>query len=385
MAQLTDEFISSRTEALKDDIVATWRNLVDRDCGVGNKAGVDACGLVVKDFLESVGFAVRFHEFKAAGNLLVAEKGSKGKPLVLLIGHLDTVFSDGTAAERPFRITDGRVTGPGVLDMKGGVTVLLYALKLLSETDWDKYRVKVLLAGDEENGHKNSACGEKLFEESKGAAWGLNFETSYEDNSVIIERKGVAQYRIDIEGIGAHVGNDPQGGRSAVTELAHKILDVNALTDYEEGTTLNVGVIGGGTVPNACAEKAWALVDLRFRTRKAHARVEDAMKALEVKHYLEGTKTMVRQLVAVEPMERLESSQALFDRVNAVARAKGFPAMTAKAVGGGSDSAFVTAAGVPCVCALGVKGAFNHTVREYALHDSIFERVRLTTTLLRDL
>ncbi len=383
--ELTNEAIAQRVESLQDDIVATWRRLVNRDCGTGNKAGVDACGADVAAFLKDLGFAVRFHVFPDAGNLLVAEKGPAEAPLVALVGHLDTVFADGAAAERPFTVKDGIVTGPGVLDMKGGVTVMLYALKLLAEAGWAKRRIKVLLAGDEENGHKNSAAGEKLLEEAQGALFGLNFETSYEDNSVIVERKGVAQFRIDIDGIGAHVGNDPKGGRSAVTELAHKILDVNALTDYEEGSTLNVGVIGGGTVPNACPEKAWAVVDLRYKTRKAYERVWTGLKALEEKRYLDGTTTRVTALVKVEPMERLASSLELFDRVNAVAVENGFPAMTAKAVGGGSDSAFLTAAGVPTVCALGVKGKYNHTVREYAVLESVFERIRLTATLLRDL
>lgn len=383
--ELTNEAIVRRTEALKDEILQTWKSLVNRDCGTANKAGVDACGAEVGDFLRQLGFDVRFHEFSDAGNLLVAEKGPADAPFVALVGHLDTVFADGASAERPFTVKDGIVTGPGVLDMKGGVTVLLFALKILAETGSLKRRVKVLLAGDEENGHKNSAAGEKLLDEVQGALFGLNFETSYEDNSVIVERKGVAQFRIDIDGIGAHVGNDPKGGRSAVTELAHKILDVNALTDYDEGSTLNVGVIGGGTVANACPEKAWAVVDLRYKTRKAYERVWSGVKALEEKHYLDGTATRVTALVKVEPMERLASSLELFERVNAIAVENGFPAMTAKAVGGGSDSAFLTAAGVPTVCALGVKGKYNHTVREYAVLDSVFERIRLAATLLRDL
>ena len=110
------------------------------------------------------------------------------------------MFADGTAAERPFTADGNRVTGPGALDMKGGVTVMLYALKILSETDWDKFRIKVLLTGDEENGHKNSGADDDLLKEADGARYGLNFETSYEDNSIVVERKGVAQFRIDIDG-----------------------------------------------------------------------------------------------------------------------------------------------------------------------------------------
>ena len=386
MKEITNEEITQRTLALRDEIIGTWRSLVDRDCGTGSKAGVDACGREVAGMLEKLGFTVRFHEAERAGNLLVADRGDPAEPPALLVGHLDTVFADGAARERPFTIgEDGRVTGPGVLDMKGGVTVLLYALRILTEAGWVGRHVRVLLAADEETGHRDSDAGERLLEEARGAAFGLNFETSYEDDSVIVERKGVAQFRVEIEGVGAHVGNDPRGGRSAITELAWKILDINALTDWDEGSTLNVGVVKGGTVANACAEKASAVVDLRYPTPAAYARVLAGMRALETHAHVEGTRTRVTLLGKVEPMVRLESSVKLFERINAIATRNGFPAMTAKAVGGGSDSAYLTAAGVPVVCALGVKGRFNHTVREYARLDSIFERIRLAATLLRDL
>ena len=131
-------------------MLATWKLLVDRDCGSKNKAGVDAVGQDVKGILESAGFKVRFYEYPEAGNLLIAERGDTTKPFVALIGHLDTVFADGEAAKRPFTIKDGVVTGPGCLDMKGGVTVLLSAMRILNEAGWDRYPVKVILAGDEE-------------------------------------------------------------------------------------------------------------------------------------------------------------------------------------------------------------------------------------------
>ncbi len=375
----------STVDQNRDAMMETWKLLVNRDCGSKNKAGVDAVGADVKAFLEKCGFRVRFYEYEKAGNMLVAERGNTSQPFVALIGHLDTVFADGNAAERPFTEKDGIVTGPGVLDMKGGVTILMHAMKILHEAGWNRYPVKVVLAGDEEIGHSTSSAVEDLRREMRGALFGFNFETSFEDNSVVLERKGVAHYRIDVEGIGAHVGNNPKGGRSAITELAAKVADINAITDYEEGTTLNVGVIAGGTVPNACAEHAYCLVDVRIRTAAGHARADAALKALEDKHYLDGTKTKVQQLFEFPPMERLAASEELFERVNAVAQANGLPAMTSKAVGGGSDSGALTHEGVPAVCSLGVKGQFNHTVREYAVKESLFERTKLLIALLSEL
>lgn len=375
----------SKVDENKSAMVETWRALVDRDCGSGNKAGVDLVGKDIEKFLTGLGFSVRFHEYEQAGNMLVAEKGDMTKPFVILTGHMDTVFADGTAAARPFTITDGKVTGPGVLDMKGGVTILLYAVKFLTEAGYDKYPIKIILAGDEEVAHGKSDAVSDFRREAQGALMAFNMETSFLDNSIVIQRKGVAQYMFEVTGVGAHAGNNPQDGRSAVEELAHKILDIQKETDYEEGTTVNAGVIGGGTVANAVPEHAWCKVDVRFSQQKGIERVDKDFKEIAARQYVDHTTTTLRPLVTFPAMERLEGSEALFDRAQVVAKSYGFPEMKAIAVGGGSDSANLTAVGVPTLCALGVKGEFNHTEREWADEASLYERCKLLMALLLDL
>lgn len=379
LAELFKEAEKNQT-AMKE----TWRMLVDRDCGSDNKAGVDSVGRDIQSFLEPLGFAVRFHEYEKAGNMLVAEYGDMTH-FVVLTGHMDTVFKDGTAAERPFKIENGKVTGPGCLDMKGGVTILLYAVKFLVEAGYDKYGIKIILAGDEEVGHGKSNGAADYLEEAKGAVMGFNLETGFLDNGVVVERKGCCRYQWDIDGVGAHAGNNPEDGRSAVKELAHKILDMEALTDFEEGTTVNVGVISGGTVANAVPEHAQAIVDVRFRTEKGLKRVETAFQQIAAKVYVPDTKTVYKNTVRIEAMERLDSTMALFERAKTAAENAGLPALKAIAVGGGSDSAYLTKAGVPTLCALGVKGEFNHTVREWAEEASLLEREKLLLTLLVEL
>lgn len=382
---MTDNNITSlfqKVDTHQEDMMGTWQKLVDRDCGSGNKAGVDSVGQDVKDFLEKIGFTVRFHSYAEAGNMLVAEYGAADKPFVVLTGHMDTVFGDGTAAARPFTVKDGKVTGPGVLDMKGGVTLLLYAVKFLVEAGYDTYRLKIILAGDEEVAHGKSTAVEDYQKEATGAMMAFNMETSFLDNSIVIQRKGVAQYMFEVDGVGAHAGNNPQDGRSAVEELAHKILDIQKETDYEEGTTVNAGVIGGGTVANAIPEHAWCKVDVRFSQSAGLARVEKDFQSIAAKQYVDHTVTRVRKLVSFGAMERLPKSESLFEKANAVAQQYGFPKMQAIAVGGGSDSAYLTACGVPTLCALGVKGEFNHTEREWAEKDSLFERCKLLMLLL---
>ena len=380
VVQLFDKVDQNR-EAMVD----TWKLLVDRDCGSGNKAGVDGVGRDVKDFLEKCGFKVWFHEYEKAGNMLVAEYGDASKPFIVLTGHMDTVFGDGTAAARPFTIKDGKVTGPGVLDMKGGVTILLYAVRFLLEAGYNRYRIKIILAGDEEVAHGNSTASADYEKEAKGAVMGFNLETGCVDNSVVIERKGVAQYLFEVDGVGAHAGNNPEDGRSAVEELAHKILDIQAETDWQEGTTVNCGVIAGGTVANAVPEHAWVKVDVRFKTTAGMERIEKAFQKIAKKQYVESTTTCCKKLVVFPPMERLESSEKLFERAEAIAEKYGFPKAKAIAVGGGSDSAHLTACGIPNLCALGVRGQFNHTEREWAEEESLFERTKLLMALLSEL
>ncbi len=381
----TLEELFQQAEAAKPEMMKTWEILVNRDCGSDNKAGVDLVGQDVKAFLKPLGFDVYFHEYEKAGNMLVATYGDVTKPFVILTGHMDTVFKDGAAAARPFTVKDGRVTGPGCLDMKGGITILLYAVKFLTEAGYDKYPLKIILAGDEEVGHNQSDAANDYLEEAKGAIMGFNLETGYLNNGVVVERKGCCRFEWDFEGVGAHSGNNPQDGRSAVQEFCHKAIDMEKLTDFEEGTTINVGVISGGTVANAIPEHAHCVVDVRFRTEKGLARAVKGFEEIAKKQYIADTKTSFYQTTRIEAMERLDSTLALLDRANAVAAEVGLPPMPGIAVGGGSDSAYLTKAGIPTLCAVGVRGQFNHTEREWAEEASLVEREKLLLAMLTKL
>lgn len=372
-------------EALEPAMMATWQKLVDRDCGPDNKEGVDDVGKEAAAFLKSAGFSVRFHTYEKAGNMLVAEYGDMEKPFIILTGHMDTVFLKGTAAKRHFRVEGNKVTGPGVLDMKGGMTILLHVAKLLTANGYDRYPIKIILAGDEETGHTNSDAAKDYLAEAKGGIMGFNLETGFLNNRIVIERKGVAQYLFHFHGVGAHAGNNPEDGRSAVKELCHKVLDIEALTDRDRGTNVNAGVISGGTVANAIPEDASCKVDVRFRTGAEIERVEEGFRKIADHVYIDGVTTTCRRLVRVSAMERLPASEKLFEKAEAIATSHGLPSMKAGAVGGGSDSAYLTMAGIPTLCALGVKGQFNHTEREWAEKDSLVERAKLLTAILAEI
>ena len=374
-----------RIDGSRDEMIRTWQSLVDRDCGSVNKAGVDALGKEIASFLKKLGFSIRFHHYEKAGDMLVAEYGDGNRPFVILTGHMDTVFADGTAARRPFAIKDGKAFGPGVLDMKGGVTILLHTVRLLIEAGYQRHPLKIILAGDEETGHAHSDAAKDYLAGSRGALMGFNMETGFMDNGIVVERKGVYQCRFDVRGIGAHAGNNPEDGRSAVRELCRKVLDLESLTDFKEGTTVNVGTFSGGTVANAVPEEAHCVVDVRFRSASALERIKKEFGTITEKVYTEGTVTVCTPIATAAAMERLPQSLSLFDRAEAAAEKYGLPPMKPIAVGGGSDSAYLAQAGVPVLCALGVKGQYNHTVREWADVSSLTERAKLLAVLLTEL
>ena len=372
-------------DAYKSDMLNLWAELVNCDCGSMNKAGVDAVNAKISHFLTELGFKARQVQFEKAGNMLVAEYGDITKPFIILTGHMDTVFKNGTAAERPFTIKDGKAYGPGVLDMKGGIVIFLYALKALLSNGYDRYPFKVILAGDEEVGHRDSDAAAVFEREAKGALAAFNFETSFLDNGVVVQRKGTWQFTLEVTGKGAHVGNDPENGRSAIAEICRKVIDIEALTDFAAGYNLNVGRIEGGTVPNAVPEHASIVCDLRFEKSADLLNLQAKLQAIANKVYIEGTHTTLTSMTNFKSMDKSAATMELFNKVNKLAVANGFAPMTPKFVGGGSDSAYTVAAGVPTLCAMGVQGARNHTVEEFALVDSLFTRCKLLTAILCNL
>ena len=371
-------------DAQHESIMNMWQELVMMDSGSANKAGVDAIIEKVAGILSAMGGKTRIVKHANAGNALVSEFGDcESKPFVIFTGHLDTVFNDPeTTKKRPFTVKDGRVTGPGALDMKGGVTLAIHALCALQSVNYDKYAVKFILAGDEEVGHKFSDFADTMMAEAKGAAAAFNFETGFMDDSIVLARKGVYAFEMEAFGRAAHVGNAPEEGRSAIKELAHKILDLEALTDWRRGLNVNVGVIEGGTVHNAAPAYAKMIVDLRFERPEQLDEMKAKFKEINDKVYVEGVTCKMNPISLMQPMVALDSSKKLFELVKKVYEEEGFGSPKAISVGGGSDSAYTTMVGVPTVCAMGVKGAHNHTVDEFADEQSIFMRAKLITAVM---
>lgn len=359
----------------KAQMMDLWQDLVNQDSPASYREGVDLVAKRVFKELEEAGASTRWDE---EGKALIAEIPGDSRAPVLLLGHIDTVFPVGEAARRPFTVEGSRVTGPGALDMKGGVAVMFSALKALHSAGFSGRPLKVILVSDEEIAHNGSKATVMLQREARGCAACFNCETGYEDNSLVIGRKGGVVFKAAVHGIAAHAGNNPRQGRSAIWEMAKKIDDIQNMTDWDKGITFNVGTIKGGTVSNAIPGYCEVEGDIRFQDPDISPFVKEELLKVLNHTYMEGTKTeLLLYHEGMLPMKMTEENRKLFEFVKKTGEENGIPVSEGKLVGGGSDSGYVVYAGVPTVCAMGVKGRFNHTRDEYALKDSLFERAKL--------
>lgn len=362
----------------RDEMVSLWREIVTMESGPHEKPGIDAVAARFKQVLDEEGAASRVVEFEKAGSMLIAEFGAKrSNPGVIFMGHMDTACPAGAIAQRPFTIKDGIAYGPGVLDMKGGIVAFLYAIKALNSVGYDTRPIKVILAGDEEVLHANSTAPDVFIEESKGYVAAFNTETGFVDDGIVVGRKGVARLMLEVKGVAAHAGNDPETGRSAILEIAHKIINVQNLTDWVKGISFNVGVIQGGTTSTSVPDYAKIFIDVRYKDPEDLPGIIKQVEVIASITYVEGTTTTIAFMDGIKPMKTTEGVKQLFELVKKAYEENGFGTPYAKYVGGGSDSAYTVLAGVPTVCAMGVKGGRNHSPEEYAIVESLFERAKL--------
>ena len=344
-------------DAHRSEMLKMWEELVSIDSGSDYKPGVDKVVAKVAGILTDMGGKTRIVEHENAGNAVVSEFGDcKTKPFIVLTGHLDTVFSDPeTTKKRPFTIKEGRAYGPGALE----------------------YAFKVVFAGDEETGHKNSDLAETMMAEFKGALAAFDFETGFMNDNVVVERKGFYRFIMETFGRSVHAGNEPENGRNAIVELARKAVDIDALTDWNTGTTINVGTIEGGTVANAVPAYARMEVDVRYLDPADFEKKKEQFEVIAGKVYIKDVTTKMTPVAGLEPMVRLDGNMKLFDVYKSVYEEEGFGSPEPILVGGGSDATYTTKVGVPTVCAVGVKGGLNHTVDEFADVESLFMRAKV--------
>jgi glutamate carboxypeptidase len=369
----------ARLERKLEDILGRVSALVRQESPTSRYDAISVAQEMAAGWAEELEGRVERHARSGSGGVLEARFGNPndGRRPVLLLGHLDTVWPLGTLARMPWRVEDGWAFGPGVLDMKAGVVIALEAMRLVREVDAER-PVVLLLSGDEETGSHHSRG---LIEEvAKGCRAAFVLEPAQgPEGAYKTARKGVGQFRLEITGVPSHSGVDFGAGHSAVRELAWQIEQISAMTDLERGTTLNVGVVGGGTQSNVVAAGAWAEIDLRVKTvaeAEAVARKLEALKARDAQCTLRLTGGLNRP-----PMERTEGTAALFAQAKELAAGLGFTLEEA-ATGGGSDGNFTSALGVPTLDGMGAIGNGAHAENESIRIDSLVSRTALLAAMI---
>ncbi len=361
-------------ESQRDQFLDDLRTLVNIDSGTYTPDGVARVAEELQARFVASGAEVERIAGGEYGPHLVARWRGKGAGRVLLIGHMDTVFPDGEAQRRPFRIADGRAFGPGVMDMKSGLLTGLYAARALSdEAPWAE--LVFFCNSDEEIGSPSSHdVVERLAREADAA---LVLEPNSRVDKATIARKGVATYRIDVEGLSAHAGVEPHKGHNAILELAHRIIAVQELNGTIPGVTLNAGVVHGGERPNIVPDKAYALVDVRAADREGVEAVERAMReVIEAAPSVADTSARLSGGFMHGPFTQSAASQRLFSFASEVAAELGYT-LTGSPTGGGSDGNTTAAAGAPTLDGLGPAGGMAHNPGEFIEVDSIAPRVAL--------
>lgn len=357
--------------------------LVSIDSGTLNKVGVDAVASAMQSRLAAIGCEVTRLPNPLYGDSIVARLHGNGTKKLVMVGHTDTVYPEGTAQQHPFRVQDDRAYGPGTCDMKNGILAGLYAMKALQETKQCPFSELVLfLNSDEEIGSPTSTQAIDL--ECEDAAAALVLESGRANNAVVVGRKGVYEYTLTVTGRNAHAGASPEKGRSAIHELAHKIVAISALNDLSPGTTVNVGTVMGGTARNVVANQAVCGIDVRALTVEAYQRFDEELRQIVAEPVIPDTHIEVGTGHCFAPMERNERNEGLYQVAREVAARLGFELASTES-GGGSDANHISAMGIPVLDGLGPRGGNAHSPDEYLLIPSVVERTSLLAHLVLEL
>jgi glutamate carboxypeptidase len=364
----------------QDRMVETIRQLVEIESPSDHKPAVDRIAAFLAARFEALGGRTQLHRSNDFGNSLQIDfgGGANRKP-VLLLGHYDTVYPMGTLVNMPCKIENGRLRGPGVLDMKSGIALMLHAIEALQAWHGELPRpVSVFLVSDEEVGSYSSRkITEALAKESAGVlvlepAAGLR-------GAVKTARKGVGEYKLRVKGVAAHAGLDPGKGHSAILELSRQIAVIAKLNNLRQGVSVNPGVIQGGTRTNVIAAEASVGIDVRIKSAKQASGIDRKLRSLKPfdKHcQLEMTGSINRL-----PMERTAGVAALYKKAQQIASQAGWKLEEA-AVGGGSDGNFTAGMGIPTLDGMGGVGDGAHAVHEYVVISELPRRALLLAGMI---
>ncbi len=378
-----------QAEGLMQQYLDDLQAIVNIDSGTYTRVGVNRVGAYLQERFQACGFSTAIDRQEQYGDHLIATHtgSAPAGPRLLLIGHMDTVFSEGEAQKRPFAIKQRNgmriATGPGVLDMKSGILIGLYGLRLLIERQQASYRqVTFVCNSDEEVGSPSS---KPLIQElAKDTDAVLVLEPGRAENTIVSSRKGCGQYRVEVHGLSAHAGVEPQKGRNAILELSYQVQRMQAINGTIPGATLNVGIIRGGERTNVVPDYAYFEMDARVTSMESIAALEAAIQKAASKTVLSGTKIVVSGGFICQPFERNAANARLVQLAQAAGKELGMNIQDVGS-GGASDANTSAAMGIPTLDGLGAGGGLAHNPDEYIELDYLPERIALLAGLVEQI
>lgn len=364
-----------------DSYMKDLAELVNKDRGTANIAGVTEAAKIMKGHLESIGFKADLVDLgpNAGNGLFATNKPNADHYDVLFNAHLDTVFPDGTAAARPLTVKGDRAYGPGCSDCKSGVLAIYYALKAARPEDLERLSIAVALNPDEETGSKASSAWLKGIAAKSSRA--LVFEAARAGGQLVRSRKGSTNYIVTFHGKASHAGNAPYKGANANIAAMRFALAAAGLADVDKGTTVNPGVIEGGSAPNVISEKCVVKLDTRYWNNEDDKYLDDGINKLAAAVWAPGVTQTIERVSHSNSMPLSDATKELVAQITEAAKLEGFDIDWVDA-GGASDGNHMAEAGLPVIDGCGPAGGEFHCDREFLRLDTVEERIRMITRFL---
>jgi len=373
----------------KPELETTLESFVNLNTFTANQAGIDAGMDKLSTLAQSMGFTIEV--INEQHRLVKAVKGS-GKPRILLISHMDTVFPPDGDFLTYQNLGGGFIQGPGVGDIKGGMLMGLWAMKAICELS-ESYDVQMIVSANEEIG--SPTIRDWYMQGDSDADFAIGLEPGFPqgeltptiDLGVVYQRRGYGAIRFKVEAKASHSGT-PELGLSATEAMAQRIIRLHQLNEWDKGISVNVGIMDGGISPNTVAGEASATVSFRYERmidgENTKAKIEDIIRATYTSNDALGIKDVVSEMVVeafIPPMEQTEANMKMVAIVLDEAKRLGQPVVPI-ARGGGSDANYVSMSGVPSICGMGAPAQGIHTTLEKIYLPMLFERINLLTSLI---
>ena len=376
--------IQAQSEHYKADALKLLERLVNIDSGSGYGPGLTQVSEIAIDELKQLGFEIeRVPDAAAKSSHVIATLKGTGKAKILLMAHMDTVFKEGSAAERPFHIKDGRAYGPGVMDDKGGIVAGIYALKVLKDQGFKDYaQITFLLDASEETG--SDIASDLIRKTAKGHDVTLNLEPGRPADGLVVWRKGSATAVVEVKGKAAHAGVAPELGRNAAMEAAHQILQLGKLGDEEKKTTINFTVLKAGDRVNVIPDQATAKADVRAALPEEFDRIEKDLARVSANKLIPETEVKTSLQRGLPPMPQTPESDKLVAIAQGIYGELG-KKLTIEGSGGAADASLSAGVGTPTLDGFGIVGGNIHTPEEYAEVESVAPRVYLLSRMIMEL